>query len=326
MTIAKILTYLLASIALLFEAFFGLIPFVLFIIQIILIAFALFFLVWIFRRQNAGKWEKIVPRYILTMTATLWFFITLFLSFVGYQHIVPGVISDITLTRSGQQIVFLEMSHIASPDFYTSKKSTLESLSASGYTILFEWVKPGTPENEKIFNQSLGFDLSPTLYRTIADLIWLQSQDNAFLFSSISTGSLVSVDLSIDEIVTLMGTGSQIQAPTEVVNIESEIIKATGLLTPQERQFAGWVARGLLSWSLKQSDDIDRLLVSWPQSRLFETIIDRRNDAIVAYVQEHPTENIAIIYGALHFNWVYESLQRLDPTWTITGIDSINPY
>lgn len=54
----------------------------------------------------------------------------------------------------------------------------------------------------------MGFDFTPTLYANIADLIGLSSQDNKFLFDGIATGSLVSVDLSIDDIVKLMGTGS----------------------------------------------------------------------------------------------------------------------
>ena len=72
------------------------------------------------------------------MTATIGFFVSLMLVFVQYQHMVPGVVSDITLSHSGQQVVFMEMSHIASPEFFARKKETIKSLSASGYTILVE--------------------------------------------------------------------------------------------------------------------------------------------------------------------------------------------
>ncbi len=72
------------------------------------------------------------------MTATIGFFVSLMLVFVQYQHMVPGIVSDITLSHSGQQIVFIEMSHIASSDFFARKKETIKSLSASGYTILVE--------------------------------------------------------------------------------------------------------------------------------------------------------------------------------------------
>ena len=80
----------------------------------------------------------VIPQYVLTMTATIGFFVSIMLAFVQYQHIFPGVVSDITLSHSGQQIVFIEMSHIASPEFFAHKKETIQSLASSGYTILYE--------------------------------------------------------------------------------------------------------------------------------------------------------------------------------------------
>ena len=173
----------------------------------------------------------------------------------------------------------------------------------------------------------MGFDLTPTLYSTIADLIGLQSQDNAFLFAGISTGSLVPVDLSIDDIVSFLGSGSLLASSTgSLMDIESEIRTTMATMTPRERVWMSWVGRGLLSWSLRRSGDLDSLLTSGSQSQLFTTIIDRRNDAIIKYIQEHPTANIAVIYGALHFNGVYEALQRLDPQWSVTHIENREPY
>jgi hypothetical protein len=66
------------------------------------------------------------------------FFTTLSLGFIQYQYMFPGVVSDITLSHSGQQIVFVEMSHIATPEFYEHKHETIQSLANSGYTILME--------------------------------------------------------------------------------------------------------------------------------------------------------------------------------------------
>lgn len=90
------------------------------------------------RRSKTGNWKNIIPQYVLTMTATIGFFISIMLAFVQYQHMVPGVVSDITLSHSGQQIVFVQMSHIASSDFFAHKKETIQSLAMSGYTILYE--------------------------------------------------------------------------------------------------------------------------------------------------------------------------------------------
>ena len=110
------------------------------------------------------------------------------------------------------------------------------------------------------------------------------------------------------------------------MDIESEIRSTMASMTPRERTWMSWVGGGLLSWSLRRSADLDSLSTGGSQAQLFTTIIDRRNDAIIRYIQEHPTERIAIVYGALHFNGVYESLQRLDPPWTVTHIESREPY
>jgi hypothetical protein len=59
---------------------------------------------------------------------------------------------------------------------------------------------------------------------------------------------------------------------------------------------------------------------------LWTSIVDRRNDAIISYIRSHPTQNIAIVYGALHFNGVYASLQKIDPSWQIVHIVSQSPY
>lgn len=50
----------------------------------------------------------------------------------------------------------------------------------------------------------MGFEFTPTLYKEVANLILLQNQDNKALFDQVNTGSLVSVDLSVDDIVTFM--------------------------------------------------------------------------------------------------------------------------
>lgn len=329
MTIKKILAYTFAIIALVFEGFFGIIPFVEFVFRIVLIACAIFLLNSIirsiFKKTTLHSWKEILPQYILTILTIVGFFTSISLSFIAYQNTSPGVLSDISLSSSGQEIVFVEMSHIATPEFYVSKKVAIATLAQSGYTILMEGVKPGTSENQALFNQSIGFDFTPTLYSEIANLIGLQSQDNKMLFEGINTGSLVSVDLSIDEIISLMGTGT-IASTGEVMNIESDLQDTLGHLSVREQLFTGWMARGFMNWSLKQSDDMASLLTSGPQIQLYSTIIDRRNDRIVEYIQAHPDQKIAIVYGALHFNGVYEALQHTSSKWKMNQVKKYTPY
>lgn len=85
-----------------------------------------------------SSWKTAIARYIVTILASVGFFTSIFLVFITYQNQFPGVVSDITLSHSGQQVVFVQMSHIATSDFYTQKQATISALASSGYIILFE--------------------------------------------------------------------------------------------------------------------------------------------------------------------------------------------
>jgi hypothetical protein len=323
MTFQKIVTYLFVAISLIFEGFFGVASLVGFVWQVILLSLASLFLVWIIRRKSLSEWKNMLYRYSIMTMSIFGFLTTVSLGFFQYQHSFPGVISDITLSHSWQQVIFIQMSHIATPEFYQSKHKIIQTLAQSGYTILTEWVRPGTPENQKKFDQALGFTLTHDLYGEVASLIGLQSQDNRTLYAGISTGSLRSVDLSIDDIVWFLGTGS-LSASGSSLDISS-LSGTIALLTPRERTWLSWVARWVLSYSLKYSSDMIQDITPTDPT-LWTSIIDRRNDAIVDYIRNHPTENIVIVYGALHFNWVYGALQKIDPNWKIVDIKNQSPY
>lgn len=109
-------------------------------------------------------------------------------------------------------------------------------------------------------------------------------------------------------------------------DMESDIIEMVPQMNYQEKLFIEWMARGFLNWSLKQAEDINIIIASSDQSKLFETIIDRRNDKIVEYIITHPKEKIAVVYGALHFNGVYEALQKRDKNWKTIDIKNSTPY
>lgn len=66
---------------------------------------------------------------MIVLVASTGFFVSILLTFIGYQHWSPATLSDITLTHSGgRQVMFLEMSHIATADFYNQKNQKLQTL------------------------------------------------------------------------------------------------------------------------------------------------------------------------------------------------------
>jgi hypothetical protein len=328
MKLKTIFTFIFALVAVIFEAYFWVFSLVSFFIQIILIAVVVSMFFSLFRIKGVETFGEKVKRLTLITAAIIGFFLSLFLSFVAYHNFFPGKLSDITVSNGKQTIIFLQMSHIATADFYAQKQSKISELANTGYTLLMEWVRPGTPENEKRLSESLGFDFTPTLYTTVASFIGLTAQDNSSLFASVSSGSLVSVDISIDEIMTIMGTGSLPTVSGEVVppvDIESSLATFQNVWL-RERNFAGWVVRSLLNLTLKQMATFKDVMMLGADPRLFDAILTKRNDAIIQYIRENPDKKIAIVYGGLHFEWVFSALQSTDPTWKILSIDSYTPY
>jgi hypothetical protein len=66
------------------------------------------------------------------------FFVTLVSGFIIYHNTYPAALSDVTLSDGSGTVVFIQMSHIASPEFYHQKQQQIQLLSQSGYTILVE--------------------------------------------------------------------------------------------------------------------------------------------------------------------------------------------
>lgn len=98
------------------------------------------------------------------------------------------------------------MSHIGTRAYYDRVNLALRDLTNSGYIIYREGVLPGSPESTDRFDRTLGVKISSGTYADFASLAGLVAQDDR-IFSGISSGSIRSVDLTLDQIVALMGTG-----------------------------------------------------------------------------------------------------------------------
>lgn len=242
-----------------------------------------------------------------------------------YYNSFPGKISDITLVNGKQNIVFLSMSHIATPDFYREKRSEIESYSQKGYTILVEWVSPGKDESHEKFNSALGMDFNHELYPAFARIAWLEVQSGSFLFENTQKPLLKNVDMSMDEIAGYIESQSWSDLVSrESLDMVGELQKISQF-PHGEQIFIKYIVRAFLNWSIVNMTDIAEI-TNENNRALFDIILTKRNEKIVNYIQEHPEENIVIVYGALHFSGVFESLKKMDKNWTLQSYSSSAPY
>lgn len=84
------------------------------------------------------------------------------------------------LRNDEKTVVFQGMSHIASQDFYDSVRDNIIAAKENGYVLYFEGVRPGTEENEEIFDTALGIKLTPDTYSLMAELYNFTPQDNEY--------------------------------------------------------------------------------------------------------------------------------------------------
>lgn len=312
--------------AFLVEAYFWVISLVWFFIQVVFISAVASLLPYIFWNKSKKKYTSILLMHTIIFSWLIGMIFSLFFGFILYQNSFPARLEVITLTDDTTTVEFVSMSHIAMSGFYMDANSHIRSLSDDGYTILVEWVRPGTPESQDIFDGYMGFQFTDDLYDQLALLMWMEAQDNTILYAWVDTGSLVSVDLSLDDITALLTSGSGTTASGSVPDIGTIFHEILPTLSPQEHTLIRYSSRALMNWSLRNSHDIQTAILAWEKAELFSVILDKRNESIIRYVQEHPGEKIAIVYGALHFNGIYEWLQRLSPDWKIVSIKPKYPY
>jgi hypothetical protein len=267
--------------------------------------------------------RETIQKSSLSLVAFLWFFTFLFLWFILYQNTYPGKLSDIRLSYSGQSVVFLEMSHIAHPNFYAQKQQTIQDLANDGYVFLIEWVRWWTFENEQKLSEALGFEFTRSLYQTIADIAWFTAQNNETLFAKVSSWSRISVDISIDQMIDLMGSGSIKSTPP--VDIEKELTQLDQM-NLREKKFLSFIIRWVLNLAIKQTLFLDESQILSVNPDLMNVILHERNKGIIDYIVAHPHQKIAVVYGVLHFEWVFSGLKKIDPTWKIETFTSFTPY
>ncbi len=212
------------------------------------------------------------------------------------------------------------MSHIATPQFYDSISADLKILSASGYIIYTEWVWMGTQVNQERFDRLLGVKMTHSLYSTLAGSIGLVAQGSG-LYTGIPAWSLQNGDISIDTIISLIGTGNQVPESTPI-DLENELRNIT---ERTDNFLFGPLIRAFLNFLLRSGGDIDLPMETLP-GKLYHTILYERNLHLVNAIEASDQKNIVLVYGALHFEGIYSLLRSHDPKWSISSIKPLYPY
>jgi len=275
-----------------------------------------------------------------------------------YQnHINPAQMSIYTLSNWTKDVVFFEMAHIASNDFYWSVNSKIKSLSEKWYILYFEWIDLDVDTQEvkdKIWilpTAETYNELSKALWNNIvvqdqneilknvnsakntdvkfSDL--LANSDNKEVKKEIlndeMTGSFNPQDILTDELITKTEENNQEQEKNKDDDIEK--IFKDSILT-KEDSIISWVlqsfTRSFFNFSVKNSWVmlyIQSILLPTHSDFFSDKVIMIRNEKLAHNVISWTDQKIMITYWQQHFRWFLELLQKEDKNWKITKEDKI---
>lgn len=246
-------------------------------------------------------------------------------SFSYYQNeISPAMMPTYTISNWEKTVIFQAMSHIASQNFYDSVKKNIFTAKSDGYTYYFEWVKPGSKENEAKFNKALGVEFDKNLYENMSKMYGLVNQNNADFLWLVNDKDK-NVDISLDEVV------KKYESLKKEKNISREYespLPASQLLTEElsklsekELTVLRYINKAMIN-AIMKSDWVQQwMLNNFSNKELFAIILDGRNEVLANEILTSNDTKIITTYGLLHFDWVLKLLQQKDIKWQITKID-----
>lgn len=265
--------------------------------------------------------------------AAIYLSITLLIwgSFSYYQnHISPATLPQHTLSNGEQTLIFQTMSHIASKEFYNNIVSEITTAKKQWYVLYYEWVTPGSEENNEDFKKALGVDLWEDVYKNFSKLYGITAQNNNDLLWLVNNLDY-NVDVSIDTVMDLYRSrvntsqvSSNLSLPKNenIQDINSQIIEKLGSLSQRELIVLRYINQSILNFIIKNEWLRNFIITNIANKDIFSVILDDRNEYLVEEILTRKDEKIFITYGLMHFHWVLKLLQREDPRWKIINTKS----
>ena len=334
----QIITYILFTIFLIAIFYIGGIIGVLeFILSLSIygLIFYFFHFVWkrIRRKKELDFWDFFeiflykASIIILSIVCILW-------TFSYYQNdIRPAPMPEITITNWDKVVVFQAMSHIGTQDFYNSVQENITRKKEEWFVYFFEWVKPGSDENHEKFNQALWIEFDKNLYENLSKLYGVVNQENeAFLW--LVNDLDFNVDLNLDQIIEFYEqstdaieseSNKNILWNSSIIDVNAEIIKVLSSLNEKQLNILRYVNKSILNLIIKSEWIQNVLTKNFSNEKLFDIILDKRNEVLADEIITSEYKKIYTTYGLLHFEWTFELLQKEDQNWKIIWRENLFP-
>ena len=277
----------------------------------------------IFSSENYKEFlEYFIQRvsiFLLVMIATLGWF--------AYYHndINPAKMPTYTITNGEKTVIFQAMSHIGSQKFYDRVRENIIQAKNEGFVYYYEWVRPGSQENEEKFNNALWVQFDASLYDNMSRLYGLVAQDN-YYFLWLGNTPDKNVDVSLDEVIEKyesIKNDKNIQREyTQALPVSEVLFEQLNRLNERELTILRYVNKAMVNMIIKNSGFSDIMIQNFSNQELFAVILNKRDEVLAQEIITSEDQKIITTYGLLHFQWVLDILQKSDIKWQITKIQS----
>ena len=230
-----------------------------------------------------------------------------------------------TLSNWEKTLIFQGMSHIGTPEFYKQVQDDIRSAKQDEYVLFYEWVRPGSKENEEKLNQAMWVKFDKDLYANFSKLYGVVNQDNDMFLNQVNNLDF-NVDLSIDEVIEKYEEKDfEPKQNREVLDAGTEITKVLAELNERQLKILVYINQAILNTIIQSEGIREGILSLSGNSDIFSVILEDRNVFLVDKIQKSQYDKIYITYGLMHFSWVLELLKQQDSNWQITNTSYMTP-
>jgi len=287
------------------------------------------------RKKDSLDFYKFWEYFLYKVSTWILLCIIIVWGFSYYKNeISPTPMPTYYLSNWEKEVIFQAMSHIWSNNFYTTIQGHLREKKKNWFVYYYEWVQPGTEENMEKFNSAIWIEFDKDLYQNFSKLYWVVHQDNS-IYLNLENDKDYNIDLSIDEIITFYEqepldnqweeNQSTNKTPSEVVDMNAEIIKTLSALNSKELSILRYINKWILNFIIWSEWTQNLVMDNFSNKDLFSIILDKRNEVLSEKIINSDDKKIFITYWLLHFKWVLEILKKIDSKWEITKIEYLYP-
>ncbi|NDK09032.1 hypothetical protein EOM39_07390 [Candidatus Gracilibacteria bacterium] len=304
------------------------------IISLIIYSIFFYFIYYLwksFRKKEKKGFDEYLKIFIYK--ATIFIYVMFFIvgGFAYYNNeISPAMMPEYTITNGDKIVVFQSMSHIAKQNFYNEVEKNIQKFKSNSGVYFYEGVKPGTKESSEKFDEALGINFTPDLYKHMSRLYGVTFQDNNRFLGLVNNLDF-NVDLDLDQIIKIyeekkINKKNKKDAENkQIINASEEILNKLNLLKDKELEVLIYINQAILNLVIKNDKEAKELLKDFGNQDLFSVILDERNDNLSKEIMSSKYSKIYITYGLLHFEGVFELLKKQDSNWKIVKTNYLYP-